>query len=160
MTQASIVICNGLSSDVSRNATHSDFEQLQSLLNQSAFWAKNRQLEDLKTAIANSSPVLSMWSQKQLVGFARATSDGVYRATIWDVVIAPDFRGLGLGQRLVQTLLAHPQMRRVERVYLMTTYQRTFYEKLGFTVNSTTTMMLTQPDGATLVQDRVSQFQD
>jgi N-acetylglutamate synthase-like GNAT family acetyltransferase len=77
-----------------------------------------------------------------LIGFSRATSDGIYRATIWDVVIHPDYRGAGLGRKLVETVLSHPRMNRVERVYLMTTHQQSFYERIGFQCNSTTTMVL------------------
>ncbi|QLE59015.1 GNAT family N-acetyltransferase [Nostoc sp. TCL26-01] len=119
-----------------------DLYQLQELLNISADWAKGRSIEDLGIAIANSDPVISVWDRERLIGFARATSDGIYRATIWDVVIHPDYRDKGLGSKLVETVLAHPRMRWVERVYLMTTHQQRFYEKIGFQVNSNTTMVL------------------
>lgn len=119
-----------------------DLLQLQELLNISTFWAKGRSIEDLRLAIANSDPVITVWDGKKLIGFARATSDGIYRATIWDVVIHPDYRGRGLGSKLVETVLSHPRMHRVERVYLMTTHQQKFYEKIGFQKNITTTMVL------------------
>jgi N-acetylglutamate synthase-like GNAT family acetyltransferase len=86
--------------------------------------------------------VISVWDGEQLIGFARANSDGIYRATIWDVVIHPDYQGNGLGSKLVETVLSHPRMQKVERVYLMTTHQQEFYEKIGFRVNNTTTMVL------------------
>lgn len=119
-----------------------DFNQLQALFKAGAFWAKERSIEDLSIAVANSEPVVSVWDQERLIGFARATSDGIYRATIWDVVIHPDYRGAGLGRKLVETVLSHPQMNRVERVYLMTTHQQRFYERIGFEGNSSTTMVL------------------
>ncbi|MBD2386738.1 GNAT family N-acetyltransferase [Cylindrospermum sp. FACHB-282] len=118
-----------------------DLHQLQELLNISAFWAKGRSIEDLAIAIANSDPVICIWDGEKLIGFARATSDGIYRATIWDVVIHPEYRGNGLGIKLVETVLSHPRMQ-VERVYLMTTHQQEFYEKIGFQSNTTTTMVL------------------
>ncbi|EAZ92011.1 hypothetical protein CY0110_00095 [Crocosphaera chwakensis CCY0110] len=77
-----------------------------------------------------------------MIGFCRGTSDGVYRATIWDVVIHKDYQGLGLGRKLVETALSHPLMSQVERVYLMTTYQQNFYQKIGFQENKSTTMVL------------------
>jgi ribosomal protein S18 acetylase RimI-like enzyme len=125
---------------------HSDIDlyQLQELFNISAFWAKGRSIEDLGIAVTNSEPVISLWDDKKLIGFARATSDGIYRATIWDVVIHPDYQGTGLGSKLVETVLSHPRMRWVERVYLMTTHQQGFYKKIGFQPNSTTTMVLNQ----------------
>ncbi len=119
-----------------------DLEQLQNLLNLTAFWARERKLEDLEIAVANSNPAVSCWDGERMIGFARATSDGVYRATIWDVAIHPDYQGLGLGRKLVETVLSHPSINRVERVYLMTTYQQKFYERIGFQANQTTTMVL------------------
>ncbi|MCM0589702.1 MAG: GNAT family N-acetyltransferase [Gloeotrichia echinulata IR180] len=119
-----------------------DLYQLQQLFNISAFWAQGRTIEDLDIAITNSDPVVSIWDEERLIGFARATSDGIYRATIWDVVIHPDYRGTGLGSKLVETVLSHSRLRWVERVYLMTTHQQGFYEKIGFQTNSSTTMVL------------------
>ncbi|CAD5949942.1 putative N-acetyltransferase ycf52 [Planktothrix tepida] len=122
--------------------TNIDLNQLQALFQLAAFWAKDRSQEDLKIAISNSEPVVTVWDYEQMIGFARATSDGIYRANIWDVVIHPDYQGSGLGRKLVQTVLSHPKMCRVERVYLMTTYQQKFYERIGFEYNSSTTMVL------------------
>jgi N-acetylglutamate synthase-like GNAT family acetyltransferase len=119
-----------------------DLAQLKALFEQSAFWARERQSDELKIAIANSFPIVTAWDNDSLVGFARATSDGIYRATIWDVVIHPDYQGAGLGRKLVQTLISHPHMSRVERTYLMTTHQQRFYERIGFQENQTTTMVL------------------
>jgi N-acetylglutamate synthase-like GNAT family acetyltransferase len=119
-----------------------DVSQLQNLLAIGAFWASQRTLSDLETAIQHSEPVVTAWDGERLVGFARATSDRVYRAVLWDVVIHPEYRGQGLGRTLVTTLLAHPSVNQVERVYLMTSSQQGFYERLGFTENLTTTMVL------------------
>jgi ribosomal protein S18 acetylase RimI-like enzyme len=121
-----------------------DLKQLQALFNAHAFWAKERRIEDLAIAIEHSDPTISMWDGKKLVGFARATSDGIYRAMIWDVVIDETYRGLGLGRQLVATLVNHPKLTRVERVYLTTSHQQNFYERLGFIRNDTATMILDQ----------------
>ncbi|WP_180974810.1 GNAT family N-acetyltransferase [Fischerella thermalis] len=137
-----------------------DLYQLQQLLNTSAFWAKGRSIEDLGVAIANSDPVISIWDGQQLIGFARATSDCIYRATIWDVVIHPNYRGNGLGSRLVETVVSHPRLQRVERVYLMTTSQQQFYEKIGFQKNSTTTMVLYNQSSLSSVPTAEIQLQE
>lgn len=125
-----------------------DFEQLQELFKVSAFWARERTIEDLRVAIANSNPVITVWDGNRLIGHARATSDVVYRATIWDVVVDPDYRGTGLGRKLVQTVLAHPRVCNVERVYLMTSLQQKFYQHIGFELNSSTTMVLHNNHGS------------
>ncbi|MBX2863820.1 MAG: GNAT family N-acetyltransferase [Leptolyngbyaceae cyanobacterium MAG.088] len=130
-----------------------DLEQLRTLFNQSAFWAVDRRFEDLAKAVSYSCPVVTAWHGNRLIGFARATSDGVYRATIWDVVIHNDYQGAGFGRKLVETVLSHPHMSNVERVYLMTTNQKKFYERVGFTENETNTMVLiNQPIDGSLLQ--------
>ncbi len=137
-----------------RNSSHiqfcigrdrADIVQIQELFKAAAFWARERKIEDWEIAIANSEPVVTVWDESRAIGFARATSDGIYRATIWDVAIHPDYQGAGLGRQLVQTVLSHPRMCRVERVYLMTTYKQSFYERIGFQKNASTTMVLENP---------------
>ncbi|WP_341525501.1 GNAT family N-acetyltransferase [Nostoc sp. UHCC 0302] len=137
-----------------------DLYQLQELLNVSAFWAKGRSIEDLSIAIANSEPVVWACDGERLIGFARATSDGIYRATIWDVVIHPEYRSSGLGKNLVQTVLSHPRIKDVERVYLMTTHQQGFYEKIGFQPNTTTTMVLCNQTSLASLPDSEVEFQE
>jgi ribosomal protein S18 acetylase RimI-like enzyme len=145
-----------------------DYDQLQALFRQEAFWAKDRTIEDWKVAITNSDPVISIWDRdsasagyaNRLIGFARATSDGIYRGTIWDVVVNSDYRGAGLGSKLVETVISHPRMNRVERIYLMTTHQQRFYERIGFEYNSTTTMVLYNRPLSTPLTSPILQSQD
>lgn len=86
--------------------------------------------------------MVSAWRERELVGFGRATSDGVFRAVLWDVVVARDQQGQGIGRRIVETLLTSRQVRATERVYLMTTTGESFYEKLGFTKVNNQKLML------------------
>jgi N-acetylglutamate synthase-like GNAT family acetyltransferase len=151
MDHRKIQFCEGLTPNPPTAATEADLIQLQQLFERAAFWAKDRKLADLAIAIAHSNPVISVWDRDALVGFARATSDGIYRATIWDVMIHPEYRGGGLGRQLVQSILAHPQINRVERVYLMTTHHQRFYERIGFHSNSSTTMVLHQSGETSLL---------
>ncbi|WP_035984912.1 GNAT family N-acetyltransferase [Leptolyngbya sp. KIOST-1] len=134
--------CSAIQFQYSEQFSAADLDQLVDLFQAAAFWAKDRTRAEMATAIAHSYPVVTAWDGHQLIGFARATSDGVFRATIWDVVISPDYQGGGLGRRLVETLVAHPHMSRVERVYLMTTHQQGFYKRIGFEENASTTMVL------------------
>lgn len=106
--------------------------KLQRLLDKHAFWAQGRQFSDLRQQLAGSQAVVSLWRGKRLVGFGRATSDGIYRAVLWDVVVAGDLQGRGLGRQIVTALLAAPAVKNVERVYLMTTNSADFYRQLGF----------------------------
>jgi N-acetylglutamate synthase-like GNAT family acetyltransferase len=108
--------------------------KLQRLLDQHAFWAQGRSLSQLRRMLAGSAAVASLWRGKRLVGFARASSDGVFRAVLWDVVIPEDLQGQGLGRQLVEALLNAPVVADVERVYLMTTNSAGFYQQLGFSL--------------------------
>tara|TARA_Y100001968_G_C19018696_1_gene554074 strand:- start:60 stop:527 length:468 start_codon:yes stop_codon:yes gene_type:complete len=106
--------------------------KLQTLLNNYAFWAVNRKKEELKKMLLHSDVVISVWRDKRLVGFGRATSDEIFRAVLWDVVIADDQQGLGLGRIVVEAILATSEIKNVERVYLMTTNCVEFYQQIGF----------------------------
>lgn len=107
-------------------------EQLQQLFNNNSFWGRSRALPGLHVMLRGSEAVVSAWHEGELVGFGRCTSDGSYRAVLWDVVVARNQEGQGLGRRLVGTLLAAPAVASAERVYLMTTNSHGFYERLGF----------------------------
>ena len=106
--------------------------KLQRLLNQHTFWAQGRSLFSLREMLAGSAAVVSLWRGKRMVGFARASSDGVFRAVLWDVVVPEDLQGQGLGRQLVEALMNTQQLRGVERTYLMTTNSAGFYQQLGF----------------------------
>ena len=106
--------------------------QLKKLLQENSFWAINREIKDLKNMLANSSIVITIWNNKKLIGFGRATSDSIYRAVLWDVIIAKKYQKNGLGRLLINTLLDHNTIKNVEKIYLMTTNCKDFYESCGF----------------------------
>ncbi len=106
--------------------------KLQKLLNQHAFWAQGRSTSQLRKILASSDVVISLWHGKRLVGFGRATTDGICRAVLWDIVVANDQQGVGLGRQVVEALLEAPAIKEVDRVYLMTTNSVDFYKQLGF----------------------------
>ena len=105
---------------------------LQALLDQHSFWAAGRSRSELGRMLSGSQAVVSAWCDGALVGFGRATTDGIFRAVLWDVVVAEPLQGQGLGRRLVEALLSHRAVAPVERVYLMTTNSAGFYQRLGF----------------------------
>jgi len=106
--------------------------KLQRLFRKHAFWAQQRSIDDLRRMLRGSPVVVSLWRGKRLVGFGRASSDGIHRAVLWDIVVAGDLQGRGLGRQVVEGLLNSPRLRKVERIYLMTTDSAGFYRQLGF----------------------------
>ena len=106
--------------------------KLRRLFQKHAFWAQQRSDAELRRMLQGSDVVVSLWRGKRLVGFGRASTDGIYRAVLWDVVIPEDLQGKGLGRQLVEALANSSQLKGVERVYLMTTNSAGFYRQLGF----------------------------
>ena len=60
------------------------------------------------------------------MGFGRATSDGFSRAVLWDIVVAGDLQGGGLGRKVVEEIINMRTVKNVERIYLMTTNSSDF----------------------------------
>ena len=107
-------------------------QKLKELLDSHAFWAKGRNIDDLKILLANSTVIVTVWRGKRLVGFGRATSDRIYRAVLWDIVVEGNSQGSGLGRKVVEALLCSKEIQSVEKVYLMTTNSAEFYLQIGF----------------------------
>jgi len=85
---------------------------------------------DLAAAFRNSDAVVFAHHSGALVGAARALTDGRYYASIFDVVVAPEHQGCGVGRQMVQALLARLP---VERVFLTSVFGKEgFYERFGF----------------------------
>ena len=60
-----------------------------------------RSFGQLRRLLAGSDAVVSLWRSKRLVGFGRATSDTFSRAVLWDIVVAGELQGHGLGRRVI-----------------------------------------------------------
>ena len=116
--------------------------ELQKLLSNNTFWAVNRNQQQLRKMLANSSAAVSLWKEKEMVGFGRATSDKIYRAVLWDIVIADHFQGIGLGSVMVNALLENRSVKGVEKVYLMTTRSSDFYEQMNFKIEDKQTLLI------------------
>ena len=116
--------------------------KLRRLFLKHAFWAQDRDQRQLKRMLAGSTVVVSLWRGKRLVGFGRATSDGIHRAVLWDVVVAGDLQSRGLGRRVVEALIRSKAISNTERVYLMTTKSAGFYRQLGFQSASSQELLL------------------
>jgi ribosomal protein S18 acetylase RimI-like enzyme len=53
----------------------------------------------------NLGLAVGAWEDERLIGFARAVSDGVFRAYIEDVVVHENYRRSGIGQKLLSRLM-------------------------------------------------------
>ena len=116
-------------------------KKLKNLLDNEAFWAVNRSEKNLRKMLSNSSEVISLWSKNKLIGFGRATSDHVFRAVLWDIVIKSEYKGHGLGKMIVNSLLKRKSIKNVQKVYLMSTNNSGFYKQLGFKISDDQNLM-------------------
>lgn len=95
-------------------------------------WAK-RDPELIVRALGNSLAVVSAWDGNLLVGFARATGDKVFNATIWDVAVRPSYQHIGLGGLLMKELIADIDTYGISLITLYADSGREgFYERFGF----------------------------
>jgi nitroimidazol reductase NimA-like FMN-containing flavoprotein (pyridoxamine 5'-phosphate oxidase superfamily)/ribosomal protein S18 acetylase RimI-like enzyme len=98
-----------------------------------AYWNGGVSRDALVRSHLNSSAwVAARNDEGRLVGSARALSDGAKYAWIYDVIIAPGWRGRGLGQSLMRLLLDHPAVRGARTVLLGTRDAQNFYACFGF----------------------------
>ncbi len=99
-------------------------------------WSR-RPLRKVKKALQHSFMVVSMWEQRgnyqRLIGFSRATSDHAFNATIWDVVVHPDFQGKGLGKALMKQIIKELRTEDISNITLFADpHVVDFYRDLGF----------------------------
>tara|TARA_A100001388_G_scaffold130655_1_gene96783 strand:+ start:273 stop:728 length:456 start_codon:yes stop_codon:yes gene_type:complete len=107
-------------------------DKLQKLLDRNTFWAKSRNINDLKKCLANSDIVVSLWVGNEIVGFGRALTDGIYRGVLWDIVIDQNHQGKGFGTLIVKNLLSSKKLQNTKKLYLMTTNKKSFYSQFNF----------------------------
>ncbi|MEM9541364.1 MAG: GNAT family N-acetyltransferase [Cyanobacteria bacterium P01_E01_bin.42] len=99
-------------------------------------WSR-RPLRKVKKALQHSFLVVSMWEQRgtkrRLVGFARATSDYAFNATIWYVVVHPKFQNRGLGKALMKYTIKKLRNEDISNITLFADpHVVDFYRRLGF----------------------------
>jgi ribosomal protein S18 acetylase RimI-like enzyme len=103
-------------------------------------WASTRISEDAREMLIHTDVAITAWDGNRLVGFGRVLTDYVYRASIWDVIVDNAYQGQDIGTQIIQRILEHPDLKRVELFWLCTRSPG-FYEKLGFSSNEQTGMV-------------------
>ena len=84
------------------------------------WWAGDRDLTFTKALLSGSTYSWGMIgrSDQQLRGFTRVVSDGIAKATIYDVIIDDTLRGQGLGIHFLNRVISSPILQKVEHVEL------------------------------------------
>ena len=121
------------------NETKKDLpvEQLHYLF-YSAGWAGSESIPDPNTLkyfnvpFINSTLVISAWEGERLIGAVRVLSDKFIRSVIYDLVVDPEYKDMGIGKELVKRCLEHfPNSE-----WLVQTEKHIlgYYEKMGFKI--------------------------
>jgi predicted FMN-binding regulatory protein PaiB/GNAT superfamily N-acetyltransferase len=97
------------------------------------YWTRDVPADALARAqLGSTAWVGALDDRGALIATARAISDGARAAWIHDVVVAPAWRGRGLGQALMRLLVDHPAVRGARSVRLATRDAQGLYARLGF----------------------------
>jgi GNAT superfamily N-acetyltransferase len=96
------------------------------------YWAAGRPREVIEKSIASSLCFGAYVADtKEQVGFARVVTDRATFAWICDVFVANSHRGRGLGKRLMDEVVSHPDLA-TTKMYLGTKDAHGLYERFGF----------------------------
>jgi GNAT superfamily N-acetyltransferase len=97
------------------------------------YWSPGVRREIVEKALANSIVVGAyIAGSGEQVGYARVVTDRATFAWLCDVFVLEPHRGRGLSRRMVQTLLAHPELQTLRRWALGTRDAHEVYRPLGF----------------------------
>lgn len=94
-------------------------------------------VEQARKVLSNTSIVINAVYQEKSVGVVRILTDMVTDAYITDVMIDPDFQGMGLGRKMMEQVIAYFHEYSVSSVKLACCLyanpnKELFYEKFGF----------------------------
>jgi GNAT superfamily N-acetyltransferase len=116
--------------EISFDVSRIDFRATSDLL-MASYWGSGRSDEVHRRAFANSLCV-GAYADGNQIGFGRAITDRTVFAYLADIIVWPEYRGRGIGTRLVQALIDHPECKTVTHWSLSTNDAHAVYEKLGF----------------------------
>jgi GNAT superfamily N-acetyltransferase len=109
-----------------------DIDRIHEFLSRESYWVPGIHREFVERAIANSI-CFGVYEDDRQLAFARVISDGAGFAWLADVFVLGDHRARGLGKRLIEFVLAHPDLQRIRRFMLATRDAHDLYSRFGFT---------------------------
>jgi spermidine synthase len=114
-----------------------DRASVKRLYQQAGWWKESDETPDgypwIDTMVSGSFCFVGAFAGGEMIGMGRAISDGVSDAYIQDVTVLQEFRGLGLGARILEKIAGFLKGRRIGWIGLIAEPgTQTFYQRLGF----------------------------
>ena len=122
-------------SDIQIRVIHSaDTEDVVRLYKAAGWWEKHYVAEAfIPPMVKNSACFAGAFDGEHMVGMGRAVSDNVSDAYIQDIVVLPEYRGQGIGGKIVKVLISELKARGVDWIGLVgEPGTGEFYARLGF----------------------------
>ena len=108
-----------------------DIGLIHDFLSRCSHWARGIPRETVERAIAHSL-CFGLYCDGMQIGFARVVTDEATFAYMADVLVVAEHRGAGLGQFLVEAILAHEPLQGLRRWLLVTSKAASLYQRCGF----------------------------
>lgn len=102
-------------------------------LSERSYWAFGRTFNEVTDSIHNSMCFGAYDTNGNQVGFARVITDKVIFAWILDVFVLEKYQRQGIGKKLLQTIVEHPELQSIKRMSLGTKDAHGLYRQFGFT---------------------------
>jgi len=134
MTQSVIARRNtgGVIYEIDTQKDRLDIGLIHHFLSHCSHWARGIPRDLVEKAIANSL-CFGLYADGKQIGFARVVSDEATYAYVSDVFVVAEHRGAGLGQFLMETVLAHEPLQGLRLWQLVTRDAASLYRRCGFT---------------------------
>lgn len=133
MTQSVIArrTAGGITFEIDVTKDRLDIGLIHDFLSRCSHWARGIPRAIVERSIANSL-CFGLYRDRAQIGFARAISDEATFACLSDVFVLAGHRGAGLGQFLVETILAYEPLQGLRRWHLATRDAASLYRRCGF----------------------------
>jgi len=116
---------------VSTDPERLDVDAIHAFLTTS-YWAEGIPRETVERSLRGSL-CFGLYEGDRQIGLARVITDGATFAYLCDVYVLAERRGRGLGQWLMECVMAHPDLQGLRRFYLVTRDAQELYHPFGFT---------------------------
>jgi len=116
--------------EISTDPARIDLDLVHGVLSTS-YWAEGRTREVVERSIAYSI-CFGAYTNGRQIGFGRVVTDRAVFGYFADIFVLPEFRGSGVGKRLVRAMLEHPDVAGLNSVQLRTRDAHGLYAQFGF----------------------------